>query len=166
MRHKVKGRHLGRTPSHRLAMMRNLAMQLFVHGRIKTTVAKAKELRPFAERLITIAKKASAQLELTESETGEKAAQARAAALYGRRRLIQLLGGKKIHVVKDEPIDVIGEKLLGEIGPRFQDRPGGYTRILKLTERRLGDAAPTAYIELVGAMKAAEEPVTPKVEES
>lgn len=116
MRHRKKGRSLSRTASHRRAVLRNLATALFRHGRIQTTTAKAKELRPFAERLITLAKRGD---------------------LHARR-----LAARRIH-----DRDVLG-KLFDEIGPRFADRPGGYTRILKLGARR-GDAAETALIELV-----------------
>jgi len=116
MRHRKKGRQLSRTASHRRATLRNLAANLFQHGRIETTTAKAKELRPYAERLITLARRGD---------------------LHARR-----LAARKIH---DRAI--LG-KLFDEIGPRFQARPGGYTRILKLGTRR-GDAAEMALIELV-----------------
>ena len=116
MRHRKKGRKLSRTPSHRKAALRNMAVNLFQHGRIETTTAKAKELRPFAERLITLAKRGD---------------------LHARRLAVRRLGDRK----------AVGE-LFEEIGPRFQDRPGGYTRILKLSPRK-GDAAEMALIELV-----------------
>jgi len=116
MRHRKTGRKLNRTPSHRRAMLRNMATSLFLHERIETTTAKAKELRPYAERLITLAKRGD---------------------LHARR----LAAGK----VRDRA--VVG-KLFDELGPRFQDRPGGYTRILKLGARK-GDAADMALIELV-----------------
>ena len=116
MRHRKKGRKLNRTAAHRKALLRNMATSLFRHGRIETTTAKAKELRPFAERVITLAKRGD---------------------LHARR-----LAAQKIQ----DP-EVLG-KLFGEIGPRFAERPGGYTRILKLGSRR-GDAAEMALIELV-----------------
>jgi large subunit ribosomal protein L17 len=149
MKHKMKGRRLGRSPSHRQALMRNMAATLFAHDQIITTEAKAKELRPFAERLITLAKKAALALESAASLDGEEKRVAKARSLHYRRRLIQLLGGKKRIDVKGTPIDVVGEKLIDEIGPLFKDRPGGYTRIIKRTQRRLGDAAPTAILALV-----------------
>lgn len=116
MRHRKKGRQLSRTASHRRATLRNLATSLFRHGRIETTTAKAKELRPFAERLITLARRGD---------------------LHARR-----LAGRRI-----QDREVLG-KLFDDIGPHFRERPGGYTRILKLGHRR-GDAAEMALIELV-----------------
>jgi large subunit ribosomal protein L17 len=116
MRHRKNGRKLNRTASHRRAMLRNMASSLFIHGRIETTTAKAKELRPYAERLITLAKRGD---------------------LHARRLATAKMRGR----------DAVG-KLFDEIGPRYQDRPGGYTRILKLGARK-GDAADMALIELV-----------------
>jgi len=117
MRHRKKGRNLSRTASHRRAVLRNLATSLFKHGRIETTQAKAKALRPYAERLITLAKRGD---------------------LHARRLVARRIQDR----------DVLGH-LFDEIGPRYADRPGGYTRILKVGARR-GDAAEMAMIELVG----------------
>jgi len=116
MRHRNRGKQLSRTYTHRAALLRNLASSLFEHGRIETTTAKAKELRPYAERLITLARKGD---------------------IHSRR-----LAGRKI-----QNRDVLG-KLFDEIGPRYMERPGGYTRILKLGNRQ-GDAAEMSLIELV-----------------
>lgn len=116
MRHRKKGRKLNRTASHRRATLRNMAANLFRHGRIRTTQAKAKELRPYAERLITLARRGD---------------------LHARRLATKKLGDR----------DVVGQ-LFAEVGPRFKERPGGYTRILKLGHRK-GDAADMALIELV-----------------
>lgn len=116
MRHRKKGRNLSRSPSHRRAVLRNLATSLFEHERITTTTAKAKELRPYAERLITLAKRGD---------------------LHARRLVGRRIGDR----------DVLG-KLFDDIGPRYSERPGGYTRILKLGTRK-GDAAEMALIELV-----------------
>ena len=116
MRHRHKGRTLSRTASHKKATMRNMATSLFRHERIETTTAKAKELRPFAERLITLGKRGD---------------------LHARRLAGRLIADRQ----------VLG-KLFDDIGPRFTERPGGYTRILKLGTRR-GDAAEMALIELV-----------------
>ena len=116
MRHRKKGRTLSRTASHKKATMRNMATSLFRHERIETTTAKAKELRPFAERLITLAKRGD---------------------LHARRLAGRLIADRQ----------VLG-KLFDDIGPRFTERSGGYTRILKLGTRR-GDAAEMALIELV-----------------
>jgi len=116
VRHRNKGRQLSRTATHRKATLRNLATALFRHERIETTTAKAKELRPYAERLITLARRGD---------------------LHARR-----LAGRKI-----QDRQVLG-KLFDDIAPRFQERPGGYTRILKVGNRK-GDAAEMSLIELV-----------------
>jgi large subunit ribosomal protein L17 len=136
-------------------MFRNMAMALFRHERIITTVEKAKEMRPFAERLITIAKKND---------------------LHARRRVVALLGSTSDAEVRPiDPTDpkdegdlrTIVEKLFAEIAPRFQDRPGGYTRVIKRHERRLGDAGQTAFLELLKAGETkvrAKQPQAPRVE--
>src|SRR5919108_5600432 len=136
MRHLKSGRKLGRNASHRLALMRNLARALIEHERIITTLEKAKEVRPFVEKLITLAKKGT---------------------LHHRRQALARLPDREIVA-----------KLFREIGPRFQDRPGGYTRIIKRHERRLGDAGRTAFLELLkeGEKKVkAKAAPAPKVEE-
>lgn len=120
MRHRKRYRKLNRTPSHRRAMLANMATSLIYEERIQTTEAKAKELRPFVEKLITKAK-----------PSGEE-------TYVHRRRLVA-------RVIRDKKA---AKKLFDEIGPRYAERPGGYTRIIKLG-RRLGDNAPTALIELV-----------------
>ncbi|WP_425395488.1 bL17 family ribosomal protein [Aeoliella sp.] len=193
MRHRRRGRKLGRNPKHQRALLRSLASELIlterdpehplfdkdlsstapapprVQGRIITTVAKAKEVRPFIERCITLAKKAQAPLEAAAAlESGSdyrsdgwkswrksdkynewNAAVAPAVAV--RRRLIQLLGNK-------EAVEI----LIDDIAPRFEDRDGGYTRIVKLAQPRLGDAGPRAILEFVGkndrVVKKAERP--------
>jgi large subunit ribosomal protein L17 len=117
MRHRNAGRTLGRNASHRLALMRNLTRALIEHGRIVTTVAKAKEVRPFVERLITIAKEGT---------------------LHARRLVLARLRDKDATTT-----------LFKEVAPRFADRPGGYTRIVRRHERRLGDAGETAFLELL-----------------
>ena len=112
----TKGPRLGGSPSHQKAILANLAQSLFEHGRITTTEAKAKRLRPYAEKLITAAKRGD---------------------LHARRNVAKDIRRKDIlHV------------LFAEIGPRFANRPGGYTRITKLNPRQ-GDNAPMAIIELV-----------------
>lgn len=116
MRHRKSGRQLNRNSSHRQAMFRNMASSLVKHGVIKTTVAKAKELRRVVEPLITLAK--------TDSVANRRLAFAR---------------------TRDK--EVVGI-LFSELGARYQERPGGYTRILKCGYRT-GDKAPMAYIELV-----------------
>ncbi len=118
MRHRVAHRKLGRTTEHRLSLLRNLTASLILSakGRIRTTLVKAKELRPFAEKLVTLGKKDT---------------------LHARRRALAIIPRK----------DAVA-KLFNEISPRFAERPGGYTRILKLGTRR-GDGAEMAFIEFV-----------------
>jgi large subunit ribosomal protein L17 len=130
MRHRKSGRQLNRNSSHRQAMFRNMAVSLFEHEVIKTTLPKAKELRRVAEPLITLAKE-------------DTVANRRLA--FSRTRSKTMVG-----------------KLFTELGPRYLERPGGYTRILKCGYRA-GDAAPMAYIELVGRPIA--EPIDEDLEE-
>jgi large subunit ribosomal protein L17 len=127
MRHNVAHRKLGRVTEHRLALLRNQAIALLRHERIETTVPKAKELRPFVERLITIAKR------------GVAAGEANGRGLHARRLVLAELPDK----------DVVG-KLFETLAPRFAERPGGYIRILRVGFRR-GDAAEVAQVELVGS---------------
>jgi large subunit ribosomal protein L17 len=116
MRHNVKGRKLGRTTEHRKAMFRNQICSLVLHGRIRTTLAKAKELRPIAEKMVT------------KSRKDDVAA----------RRLVR-------RWISDR---TILKKLFDEVTPRFLDRPGGYTRVIKLGPRQ-GDGAEMALLEWV-----------------
>lgn len=127
MRHNVAHRKLGRLSEHRLALLRNQAIALLRHERIETTIPKAKELRPFVERLITIAKRGVA--------TGD----ADGRALHARRLVLSELPDREVV-----------RKLFDTIAPRFAERPGGYTRILRVGFRR-GDAAEVAHVELVGS---------------
>ena len=116
MRHRRAGKKLGRDSAHRKALYSNLAGALIEHGRIKTTVAKAKAVKPFAEQMITLGKRGD---------------------LHARRlALAELRSQFVVH------------HLFAEVAPRFSDRPGGYTRIVKLGPR-LGDAAQMVYLELV-----------------
>jgi large subunit ribosomal protein L17 len=117
-----KGKRMGGSPSHERLILANLATALFEHGRITTTEARARRLRPVAERLITITKKGD---------------------LHARRRVLTVIRNK----------DVV-HTLFAEIGPRFQNREGGYTRIVKIGPRK-GDNAPMAVIELVEELDAA-----------
>jgi len=127
MRHRVANRKLGRVTEHRIALLRNQATNLLRHERIETTLPKAKELRPFVEKLITIAKDGVAQ----------------------PARSVGRLNAKRA-VSRDIQDTKVVEKLFDTLAPRFSARPGGYTRILKLGFRR-GDAADVAQIELVGS---------------
>jgi large subunit ribosomal protein L17 len=116
VRHQRAGRKLGRDSAHRKALYANLTASLIEHGRIKTTVAKAKEVRPVAEEMITLGRRGD---------------------VPARRQALKFLRSQ----------DVV-HKLFSEVGPRFSDRPGGYSRIVKLGPRQ-GDAAEMAYLELV-----------------
>jgi large subunit ribosomal protein L17 len=172
MRHRRHGRVLGRAPSHRKALLRNLASALFlterldndlvankpkVKGRIITTLAKAKEIRPMVEKCVTIAKRTRVA-EQASMEFGTQAVRhsaewkqwregpqyakwvaARAPVVTARRKLFAMLRHK-------EAVEV----LIEQIADRFADRPGGYTRILKLATPRLGDAGPRAILEFTG----------------
>lgn len=140
MRHRVAGRKLSRSCQHRLAMRRNLAASLFEHETISTTLQKAKDVRPFAERLITLARK------------GTLAARRRAISLLGNRDVVDLQEGEPIRSGT-----VVG-KLFSDLGPRYLDRPGGYTRIIKLSKRRLGDNGQVVLLQLVGQSKGLAEP--------
>ena len=132
MRHRVAGRRLSRTSEHRLAMRRNMVASLFEHETISTTVEKAKEVKAFAEKLITLAKK------------GTLSARRRAIALLGNRDIISYEDGKAV-----KKGTIIG-KLFSELGPRYLDRPGGYTRIIRLSLRRLGDNGQLVLLQLIG----------------
>ncbi len=116
MRHRQKGRALSRTKAHRRAMLSNMASSLFEHEKVVTTEAKAKELRPYAEKIITLARRGD---------------------LHARRRVERRIKDRKIT-----------GRLFSELGPRYADRPGGYTRIVKLGHRE-GDGAEVARIELL-----------------
>lgn len=116
MRHRQGGRKLGRTTSHRLAMLRNMVTSLLEHEQIETTDARAKEVRRVAERMITLGKRGD---------------------LHARRLAMRVVRSREV-----------ATKLFDELAPRYQARPGGYTRVLK-TRRRVGDAAPMSLVELV-----------------
>lgn len=164
MRHGKAGRHLGRDSGQRRALYRNLMTELFRHERIKTTEAKARAVRPLAERLVTKARKARADrvVELAKqrdvkklsawynakradqlialADQGEEDSLEKMAeqmALHARRQVLAVLHDKDV-----------AHKLVEEIAPRFEDRPGGYTRMFKLGMRQ-GDAAKMALLELV-----------------
>jgi large subunit ribosomal protein L17 len=150
----MAGKKLNRNGTHRLALYRNLTMALIRHERIITTLPKAKAVRPFAEKLITLAKKGT---------------------LHARRLVAARLGPMADAEVKpgtgdDADHRTVLQKLFSDIAPRFKDRPGGYTRVLKRHERRLGDAGKTAFLELLkeGETKRVRERApapAPKVEE-
>ncbi len=168
MRHAVSGRKLNRTSAHRLAMRRNLVQSLIEHGEIRTTITKAKDVRGFAERLVTLA------------IDGSLAARQRAIALLNDRAIIakehqedydkmsdakrhQVLrsrSGRRHRISTTKPgvkftAESVIHKLFADIGPRMKKRAdarggGGYTRIIKLADRRLGDGTPIAILQFVG----------------
>ncbi len=174
MRHRVRHRGLNRTSEHRLALRRNLAQNLFEHEQVTTTLPKAKTLRPFAEKLITLAVRVRKMRD----------ARNRASELAARRAIHQLLGdravipaehqaaydamsdaarAKSLRMVSGrryrtgEPrgrlaftADSIMNRLVEKIAPRFDDRPGGYTRLIRMATRRLGDGSLLAMVQLVG----------------
>ncbi|OHB71064.1 MAG: 50S ribosomal protein L17 [Planctomycetes bacterium RBG_13_63_9] len=171
MRHRRRGRKLGRNPSHQRALLRNLASALIlterdaendnnppkVKGRIITTLSKAKEVRPLVERCVTIARRALPHQEAADrlepdaqrnsqqwrswrqSQQWHQWNQTIAPVVAARRRALKLLGDKKAVRI-----------LFDEIARRFEDRPGGYTRVLRLAKPRLGDAGTRAILEFVG----------------
>jgi len=171
MRHRNRGRKLGRNPKHQRALLRSLASALFlterdaelddnqpkVKGRIITTISKAKEVRPLVEKCVAIAcraqaSEAEAEKFATDADRGSDAwnawragdrwrewNEAVAPVVAARRRCLRLLGDKQAVRV-----------LFDEIAPRYVDRPGGYTRIVRLASPRLGDAGTRAILELVG----------------
>ena len=143
MRHRKSGRRLGRNSSHRRAMFRNMAAALIVHEKIDTTHAKAMELRGIVERLITKAAKAGDAVgkPLDSLSVDERARQVHL------RRIANRFLPQVYDDGQGEFVDII-HKLFFVLGPRFKDRPGGYTRVTKIGTRR-GDAAPLARIEFV-----------------
>src|SRR5438132_4269480 len=127
MRHRVAHRKLGRTTEHRISLLRNQATALIRHEHLTTTVPKAKELRPFVERIITAAKR------------GLAGGDAQGHSLNARRLVMQDLQDREVVT-----------KLFDTIAPRFAARPGGYTRLLRIGFRK-GDSAEVAQVELVGS---------------
>jgi len=135
MRHRVAHRKLGRVTEHRIALLRNQATALLRYEHLTTTVPKAKELRPFVERLITIAKRG-----LANGGSGREAAAAAELKTLNARRL----------VMQDLQDREVVSKLFETIAPRFAERPGGYTRLLRVGFRK-GDSAEVAQVELIGS---------------
>lgn len=129
MRHRVRGRQLSRDTEHRKALRRNMAQSLFEHGQIRTTYPKAKEVRAFVEKLITLA---------------------RANTLNSRRRVIKMMQDRRL-VDDDQEFtgQTVVQKLFDEIGPRFADRAGGYTRVIKTSDWRIGDGGSIVVLQLL-----------------
>src|ERR1700675_1352257 len=137
MRHRVAHRKLGRVTEHRIAMLRNQATALLRHEHLTTTVPKAKELRPFVERIITVAKRG---LAAGDGSRGRGAPGSSVVRVLTARRL----------VTQDVQDREVGTKLFDAIAPRFAARPGGYTRLLRIGFRK-GDSAEGAQVGLVGS---------------
>ena len=180
MRHRIRYRKLNRTSEHRKALLRNMAQSLVEHGQIKTTLPKAKTIRPYFEKLVTLAVKTRKL-----SDAGDQAG-----ALIARRAIHRLLGDRGLipadhresytdmsdagraktlrmpsgrrHRTGESKgrlvftAESVAHRLITTIAPRFEDRPGGYTRIIRLPSKRLGDASPQALVQIVGG----EEPPT------
>ena len=127
--HRLFGRQLSRDSEHRKAMRRNLVQSLFEHGAVRTTLPKAKEVRAMAERLITLAREGT---------------------LTARRRVIAKLQDRRL-VDKEQEFtgETVITKLFNEIGPSFADRAGGYTRIIKLSDFRIGDGGSLVLLQLL-----------------
>ncbi|MFI5378637.1 MAG: 50S ribosomal protein L17 [Tepidisphaerales bacterium] len=134
MRHMYKGRQLSRDTEHRKALRRNLIQSLFEHGKIRTTYPKAKECRALAEQLITLA---------------------RTKTINARRRVIQLLQDRRLvdenqeFIEKGKGSTTVIQKLFNDIAPGFEGRNGGYTRIIKLAEHRIGDGGSVVLLQLL-----------------
>ena len=134
MRHRLATKHFNRTSKHRTAMRRNMASALIQYGSIRTTEAKAKHLKRFVEKLITLAKKDT---------------------LHARRKVVQRLQDRDMYTydAKTDDYDLedktVVQRLFDEIAPRYADRPGGYTRIIHLAERRIGDAGKQVILQLI-----------------
>lgn len=171
MRHRIHHRKLNRTTSHRRALRRNMAQSIIEHGSIRTTLPKAKDLRPFVERLITLAKRV-------------RAADTPSARLQARRRIYQLMTDRVLipadHQEAYEALSLakraktlrspsgrryrvgaakgklnftaqsVIHRLVNDVAPRFEERPGGYTRIIRLADRRIGDHSQLAVLQFVG----------------
>ena len=133
--HMIRGRQLSRDTEHRKAMRRNLVQSLFEHGKVRTTMPKAQEVRAMAEKLITLA---------------------RGGSLNDRRRVISILGDRRLvdeeqeFITNDKGrVKTIVQKLFDDVAPRFADRQGGYTRIIKLSDYRIGDGGSLVLLQLL-----------------
>ena len=128
MRHMLRGRQVSRDTEHRKALRRNLVQSLFEHGKVRTTLPKAKEVRAMAEKIITLA---------------------RTNSVNNRRRVISILQDRRL-VDKEQEFtgQTVVQKLFSEIAPKFADRAGGYTRIIKTAQHRIGDGGDIVVLEL------------------
>ena len=142
MRHRVRGKQLSRDTEHRLALRRNMTQSLIEHGTIRTTLPKALQVQPFAEKLITLARRGD---------------------LHARRLVIAKLQDRRL-VDEDQEFtgQTVVQKLFSEIAPRYSDRNGGYTRIVKLADYRIGDGGDLVVLQLVGDEQEAAPTGTPR----
>jgi large subunit ribosomal protein L17 len=140
--HRLFGRQLSRDTEHRIAMRRNLVQSLFEHGSVRTTLPKAKEVQPLAEKMITLARRAV-------TAKGEDAARVK---LLCRRRVIQTINDRRLVDEKQDFLTgdtkTVVQRLFNEIAPKFPDRNGGYTRIIKTADYRIGDAGSIVILQL------------------
>jgi large subunit ribosomal protein L17 len=131
--HMIRGRQLSRDTEHRKALRRNLVQSLFEHGKVRTTLPKAKEVKAMAEKLITLARRND---------------------LTSRRRVISILQDRRLvdenqDFIEEGPTRTVVQKLFNDIAPNFGDRPGGYTRIIKLSDFRIGDGGSLVLLQLL-----------------
>jgi len=178
MRHRVHHRKLNRISEHRVALRRNLAQSLFEHGRITTTLAKAKDVRPFVERLVTLAVttrkravsgdsagslRARRQIHRLLSDRAIIPAEHRQAYNdlpdAARAKALRMASGRRYRTGEPKgrlafTAEAVSHRLIEKIAPRFADRPGGYTRVIRLPSRRVGDHTPLAMIQFVGEEEA------------
>src|SRR5688572_17989113 len=132
-RHMMRGRQLSRDTEHRKALRRNMVQSLFEHGKIRTTPAKAKEVRAFAEKLITLAR------------TGTLTARRRVIAALQDRRLVD----ENQDFIEEGPTRTVVQRLFNDVAPKFADRRGGYTRIIKTSDFRIGDGGDIVLLQLL-----------------
>jgi large subunit ribosomal protein L17 len=166
MRHLISHRKLNRTSAHRRAMQRNLAQSLFQHSEVRTTLAKAKDLRPFAERLITLAKK-SRQGSVTARRQIHKLLSDRSMIAEDHREAYEELSSVKRGKTLRAPSgrrhrtgapkgklaftgESVTHRLINTVAAKYEDRDGGYTRLIRLPDRRIGDHSELAIVQLVG----------------
>jgi len=146
MRHKLRGKQLSRDTEHRKALQRSMTQSLIEHGSIRTTLAKAKYIQNFVEKVITVAR--------DYAQAGTDVA-GKAVRLNSRRKAISLINDRRLvdenqdFIAKDAGPRSVIEKLFNEVGPAYVNRPGGYTRIIKLPDWRIGDASSLVKLELV-----------------
>ena len=166
MKHRIQGRKLNRTTSHRKALLRNMAQSLFEHGQVRTTIAKAKELRPFAERLITLARRAHSgdlvarrQIHKLLSDRSyveaDRQADYEELSLAKREKTMRARSGRRYRTGQPKGKLAftgasITHRLIDKIADNYTDRPGGYTRVIKLAKRRIGDGGSLAIVQLIG----------------